>query len=87
MHFIVLIRLRRKLTKEITSKVDKIIKEQPSGFKIHSIFWTLGRYDVVWHAEALNEKAVMAVLLQLGEDIATETLVAVPREEALKLLK
>jgi uncharacterized protein with GYD domain len=55
--------------------------------KIHSIYWTLGRYDVVFVAEAPDEKAAMAILVQFGDDVATETLIAVPREEALKLLK
>jgi hypothetical protein len=29
----------------------------------------------------------MAILVQFGDEVATETLIAVPREEALKLLK
>ena len=84
---IILTKLRGKMTKELTDKVAKVMKEQPMGVKIHSIYWTLGRYDVVFITEAPDEKAAMAVLLQFGDDVATETLIAVPREEALKLMK
>jgi uncharacterized protein with GYD domain len=87
MHFIVLAKLRGKMTKELTDRVSKVIKEQPHGVKIHSIYWTLGRYDVVFITEAPDEKAAMAAAMQFGDDVATETLIAVPREEALKLLK
>ena len=87
MHTIVLAKLRGKMTKELTERVTKVAKDQPMGVKIHSVYWTLGRYDVVFITEAPDEKAAMAVLLQFGDDVATETLIAVPREEALKLLK
>jgi len=87
MHMIVLAKLRGKMTKELTDRVTKVMKDQPMGVKIHSIYWTLGRYDVVFVAEAPDEKAAMAILMQFGDDVATETLVALPREEALKLLK
>jgi uncharacterized protein with GYD domain len=87
MQTIVLAKLRGKMTKELTERLTKVIKDQPMGVKIRSVYWTLGRYDVVLIGEAPDEKAVMAVLLQFGDDVASETLVAVPREEALKLLK
>ena len=87
MHAIILAKLRGKVTKELTERVNKLITDQPMGVKIHSIYYTLGRYDVVFITEAPDEKAAMAVLLQFGDDVATETLIAVPREEALKLLK
>jgi len=86
LHFIVLIKLRTKMTKDLIKRVNKIIETKPAGFTIHSIFWTLGRYDVVWYVEAPDEKAVMSVTMQFGDSVATETLVAVPREEALKML-
>jgi len=87
MHTIVLAKLRRKITKELTDRLTKVIEEQPMGVKIQSVHWTLGRYDVVLIGEVPDEKAAMAVLLQFDDDAATETLIAVPREEALKLLK
>ncbi|MEM2896817.1 MAG: GYD domain-containing protein [Candidatus Bathyarchaeia archaeon] len=78
--------MRTRITKDIVNRVSKIIEEKPKGVTIRSIFWTLGRYDVVWYVEAPDEKAIMSVLIQLGDAITTETLVAVPREEALKML-
>ena len=87
MHAIILAKLRGKITKELTDRVNKVMTDQPMDVKIHSIYYTLGRYDVVFITEAPDEKAAMAVLLQFGDDVATETLIAVPREEALKLLK
>lgn len=87
MHAIVLAKMRGKMTKELNDRINKVMKDQPMGVKIHSIYWTLGRYDVVLVAEAPDEKAAMAILLAFGDDASSETLVAVPREEALKLLK
>lgn len=84
--FIVLIKLRTKMTKDLVKRVNKIKEAKPAGFTIHSIFWALGRYDVVWYVEAPDEKAVMSILMQFGDAVTTETLIAVPREEALKML-
>jgi len=78
--------LRTRITKDITKKVNKILETKPGGVTIRSIFWTLGRYDVVWYVEAPDKKAVMSVLVSLGDVGASETLVAVPRDEALKML-
>lgn len=59
---------------------------QQAGAKILSAYWTLGRYDAVFTLEAPDENAAMKAMLQFGDAVATETLVAVPREEATKLL-
>lgn len=56
------------------------------GAKILGIYWTLGRYDAVVIAEGKDEKSYMKTILRWGDLISTETLVAVAREEALKLL-
>jgi uncharacterized protein with GYD domain len=87
MHAIVLGKLRGKMTKELNEKMNNVIKEQPMGVKVHSVYWTLGRYDVVIIAEAPDEKAAMAILLQFGGEVTSETLIAVPREQALTLMK
>ena len=87
MYFIVLSKFRRGASKEATSATDKVIKNQPKGVKVLQAYWTLGRYDSVFVLEAPNEKAVMSVLLGFGDSLATETLVAIPRTEALKLVK
>ena len=57
------------------------------GGKVVGMYWTLGRYDTVVVTEGKDEKAAMKSLLRWGDIISTETLVAVSREEALKLLE
>ena len=49
-------------------------------------YWTLGRYDAVITVEAPDEKAVMKAVMEFGDLVATETLIAVPRDAAIKLL-
>jgi uncharacterized protein with GYD domain len=46
----------------------------------------LGRYDVVTIIEAQSEKEAMKALLRFQDVVETETLVAVPSEEAIKLI-
>jgi len=82
--FIILVKLKRKPTKEAIERMDKARKELKHSTKIHSIHWTLGRYDVVLYAEAPDEKAALAFNFDFAEVASTETLVAIPREEALK---
>lgn len=70
--------------------LDKIQKGMENaaeqGQKFLSVYWTLGRYDVVITYEAPDEKAAMKGALNFSEFVSTETLVAVPREEAMKLV-
>ena len=64
----------------------KTLKElEKKGIKMR-IYWTLGRYDAVSIIEAPTEKDAMKILLPFVDIIDSETLVAVPREEATKLL-
>ena len=57
------------------------------GAKFLGIYWTLGRYDAVVIGEGKDEKNFMKTILRWGDIASTETLVAVTREEALKLLE
>ncbi len=82
--FITLAKFRRKPTKEEVARTPERI--QQAGGKIISAYWTLGRYDAILVTEAKDEKTVMKTLLQFGDFVATETLVAVPREEAIRML-
>ena len=50
------------------------------------IYWTLGRYDAVSIIEAPTEKDAMRQLLPFVDIVDSETMVAVPREEAIKLV-
>ena len=67
---------------EFTKKLEDLEKQ---GIKVR-IYWTLGRYDAVSIIEAPSEKDAMKMLLPFVDILDSETLVAVPREEAIKLL-
>jgi uncharacterized protein with GYD domain len=64
--------------------IEQTVKE---GSKIIGMYWTLGRYDCIVIMEGTDEKAAMRSLLRWGELLSTETLVAVSREEAIKLVE
>jgi uncharacterized protein with GYD domain len=81
MIFVVLYKFRRKLTKDDIAKANKVF----SGVKTIGVWWTLGRFDAVRIFEARDEKDAMRLNLAL-EGASSETLVAVDRAEAVKLL-
>ena len=86
MYFITLIKWKNPPTKEIVDQGTKNLKElEKQGIKFR-IFWTLGRYDAVSIIEAPTEKDAMKSLLRFQGIVDTETLTAVPREEAIMLL-
>lgn len=60
--------------------------EAKEGIRYRGIYWTLGRYDVVTVFEAEDEAAAMNMSLRRGDDFDMETLVALPAEEARKLV-
>jgi len=85
MIFITLIKFRKKAS-EVVEVGKKIMQNLPPGVKIIATYWTLGRYDSVWIFEGKDEKDAIKLWLPAGGIIRTETLVALSREEALKLL-
>jgi len=88
MIFISFGKFRKKPTKEMTSQVSNLMKDMTKeGVKFLGFYWTLGRYDTVVILEAPDEKTVMKQNIKVADFIATETLVAVPREEATKLVE
>ena len=88
MIFITLGKFRNKPTKESAAQAGKLFeKAVKEGAKILNRYWTLGRYDAVVIIEARDEKAAMKTLARFGDIVSTETLVAVPREDAIKLLE
>ncbi|MFQ5710988.1 MAG: GYD domain-containing protein [Candidatus Geothermarchaeales archaeon] len=88
MIFITLARFRGTPSRESMAKSDKLFaKMAEEGGKVLAAYWTLGRYDAVVIVEGKDEKAAMKALLRWGDIASTETLVAIPREEALKLLE
>lgn len=57
------------------------------GVKMLDIYWTLGRYDAVVIMEAPNERAAMRTSIRRVENMALETMVAIPAVEARKLVE
>jgi len=87
MIFISLNKLRKKLTKEAIAEATNVIERaKKEGVKFLNIYYTLGRYDVVVIFEAPDEKTAMRTQMRIGDIESTETLVAIPREEATKLV-
>ncbi len=89
MWFITLVKFRRKATKQDTQAMGAYWKEaEKSGVKLHNAFWTLGRYDAVFISEGPDEKTAMKFAIGAPTDLgATETLVAVSRDEVVSWLK
>ena len=88
MIFITLSKWRNKPTQESIAQIDKLFeKAVKEGAKILDRYWTLGRCDAVVIIETRDEKAAMKTLARFGDFVSTETLVAVPREQAIKLLE
>jgi len=88
MIFITLAKLRKKATKALIAETSKALEQAiKEGGKVLGLYWTLGRYDVVMISEAPDEKIYMKWIVRLGDLLASETLVAVPREEALKFVQ
>ena len=85
--FISLVKVKGKPTKESISETTKMFENlKKSNIKILGLYWTLGRYDGVMIFEAPNEKAAMRLSIDFADQAAFETMVAVPREEAIKLV-
>lgn len=89
MFFITLNKWKQAPLKEMQSTIDQATKTfedlKKQGINIR-VYWTFGRYDAVSIMEAPSEKDAMKILLTFQEIVEKETLIAVPREEALKLL-
>jgi uncharacterized protein with GYD domain len=84
--FISLLKWKKAPTKEMVNQATNPLNElEKQGIKLR-VYWTLGRYDAVTLIDAPTEKDAMKALLLFQDIVETETLVAVPREEAIKLL-
>ena len=86
MIFVTLLKRKQPPKKEMIGQSTKRLEElAKQGIKLN-VYWTLGRYDAVTIIEAPTEKDAMKTLLLFQDIVATETMVAVPRAEAIKLL-
>ena len=87
MIFVHLGKMRKKPSKETAGDAAKIVEEyKKKGIKVLNWYWTLGRYDTVFIFEAASEKDAMKMSMDIAEWVASETLVAIPRQEAVDLL-
>jgi uncharacterized protein with GYD domain len=88
MFFISLVKWKHSPTKlkdavdQFTKTTEELAKK---GIKIQT-FWTLGRYNGVSIIEAPSEKEAMKLMFPLFDVVDEEMMVAIPREEAIKLL-
>jgi uncharacterized protein with GYD domain len=87
MIFIHLGKMRKKPDKEDVGDAAKLVAAfDKKGIKVLNWYWTLGRYDTVFIFEAKNEKEAMKMSIDVSEWVASETLIAIPRQEAVKLI-
>jgi uncharacterized protein with GYD domain len=85
--FINLGKFRKKPDKETAGDTAKMMEEfKMKGINVLNWYWTLGRYDTVFIFEAASEKEALKLSLDIAEWVATETLTAMPRREAVNLL-
>jgi len=80
-------KFRKKPSKETAGDATKLVEEfRKKGINVLNWYWTLGRYDTVFIFEAASEKEALKTSIDIAEWVATETLVALPRQEAIELL-
>ena len=87
MFFIVLAKMKGELTREFQEATKKALTSPPQGLKIHNVFWTLGEYDFVILYEAPNEKVAIKMGTAWGKFCETQTMVAIPHEEAQSMFQ
>jgi len=84
MRFITLVKFKKK--DFVAENLKMIEEESKKGINYLSINWTLGRYDAVAMFEAPDEKEAMRMAVRRADFLDMETMVAVPAEEARKLI-
>ena len=87
MIFVNLGKMRKKPDKALAGEATKKgegVKQK--GRNNLNWYWTLGRYDTVVVFEAANEKEALKFSLGVAEFVSTESVVAIPRQEAINLL-
>ena len=85
--FVSLAKWRKKPTKEMIAEMDRNWEHlKREGGNLLQAYWTFGRYDAVVILEAPNEKTALKALMRGGDHLSIETLLAIPRAEAVKLL-
>ncbi len=86
MIFVSLNKFKIRPTKESVGNASQVVEEfKKKGIKVLNWYWTLGRYDVVFIFEAASEKDALKTAMDISEWVTTETLVAIPRQEAVNM--
>jgi len=79
--------MRKKPDKSMAGDATKMVEEfKKKGINVLNWYWTLGRYDTVFIFEAASEKDAMKMSIDVSEWVTSETLVAIPRQDAVNLL-
>jgi len=86
MLFISMIKFNKK-AKDVVEVGKEIMQNLPSGIKMIGTYWTLGKFDAVWIYEAPSEKEAMKLSIMASEVMRFQTMTAVSRDEAMKLLE
>jgi len=86
MIFISMIKFKKK-AKDVVEVGKEIMQNLPSGIKMIGTYWTLGKFDAVWIYEAPSEKEAMKLSIMASEVMRFQTMTAVTRDEAMKLLE
>ena len=87
MFFITLAKLRGAMDEAFNKKTEQFMKNPPAGIKIHNVFYTIGRSDIAIIYEAPSTNEALIAGMTFVDKAATETMVAIPLEEAKKILK
>ncbi len=87
MIFVSLAKFRKTPDKKEIGDTAKIVADwKAQGINLLNWYWTLGRYDAIVVFEADSEKEAMKMAIGISEWVTSETLVAIPRDEAVKLV-
>jgi uncharacterized protein with GYD domain len=78
-----------KTVKDTVKRADAFRQmAEKSGVKVHALFWTLGKHDVVAIAEASDDTVATALSLSIASlgNVRTQTLRAFDSEEMKKII-
>lgn len=88
MFFVILGKWKEKMSQATVEQANELIKKMnDEGIKFIGQYWTLGSYDFVSIVEVKDEKTQMNAMMQWSHLISTESLAAIPRPEAIKLVE
>jgi uncharacterized protein with GYD domain len=83
MHYIFLMKFREKPTKDALEKLREI--RDSLGTSGRGLYVTMGGYDVVWHIEAEDNKKALETTMRFSDLAFTETMPAIPLDEAIQM--